>query len=65
MAAIKAQQEAFAKKGQKSEDEIPVPVSRGNLAAEKMAAIKAQQEAFAKKGQKNVYSVVYGVSSNF
>merc|ERR1712194_800316 len=51
MAAIKAQQEAFSKKGQKTEGVAP-PVGRGNLAAERMAAIKAQQEAFSKKGQK-------------
>ena len=53
MATIQAQQEAFAKKGQKTEEDIP-QVTRGNVAAERLASIRAQQEAFAKKGQKTV-----------
>ena len=53
MKAIQEQQEAFAKKGKKNEDDnVAPPVSRGNLAAERMASIKAQQEAFANKGKK-------------
>jgi hypothetical protein len=55
MASIKAQQEAFSKKGQKTEEDIAAAASpvRGNLAVERIASIKAQQEAFSKKGQKN------------
>jgi len=48
---VKAQQEAFAKKGRKKTEEMP-KVGRGNVAEERMAAIKAQQEAFAQKGVK-------------
>ena len=62
MASIKAQQKAFAKKGQRNEDDIAPPVSRGNLAAERMASIKAQQEAFAKKGQRNEDDIAPPVS---
>ena len=54
MKAIQEQQEAFAKKGKKNEDDnVAPPVSRGNLAAERIASIKAEQDAFAKKGQRN------------
>eukprot|EP00548_Thalassiothrix_antarctica_P005339 CAMPEP_0194153232 /NCGR_PEP_ID=MMETSP0152-20130528/55648_1 /TAXON_ID=1049557 /ORGANISM="Thalassiothrix antarctica, Strain L6-D1" /LENGTH=88 /DNA_ID=CAMNT_0038858379 /DNA_START=129 /DNA_END=392 /DNA_ORIENTATION=- len=55
MASIKAQQEAFAKKGQKK---VSTGTSHskaqniGNKTAKKMASIKAQQEAFACKGKR-------------
>merc|ERR1712176_408699 len=52
IAMLKAQQDAFAKKGNPSEKDEP-EVGRGNVAAERMAAIKAQQEEAAKKLEKN------------
>jgi len=53
MASIRIQQEAFARKGQKTESSIP-RVGRGNIAAERIASIKKQQEAFARKGRPRI-----------
>ena len=52
MKAIQEQQEAFRLKGQKLDSDPAPPVSKGNLAAERMKAIQEQQEAFRLKGQK-------------